>query len=94
MKRFLVLPAISVVYYLLSFIFGLPSVDHVLGLLTVATIGLVLYTMKSRKYDGWFEVEIDQGGVKRVSFVVAGDPETALETKDVLTFCVKRGETQ
>jgi hypothetical protein len=42
------------------------------------------------EYDGWVEVEVDKGGFRTASLVVAGDPETALETKETLTFKVIR----
>lgn len=93
MKRLLVFPSIALGYYLLGVIFGLPQVRHVLGVFMLLVIVSILVTMKTQKYHGHMEVEMDPGGVKRISFVVYGDPETVLETEDELRFKVKRDDT-
>jgi len=90
MKRLLLFPTISIIYYALNLIFVLPKVEHVLAFFAVLTFMFTVFTYKYRKVDGWVEVETDPGGVKKVSFVISGDPETMLETKDEVTFRINR----
>lgn len=94
MKRALIFPSVSVGYYLLSLIFALPGVEHVLAFLILVTIVTIVSVHKVKAYDGTIEVETDPGGVKRVSFVVPGDPETLLLNKTQVSFVVKKENSQ
>lgn len=86
MKKLLVIPLAALTYYIFGVAFDLPVVKHVLAIMYVAQVLVVLL----KKYDGVFEVELDPGGVKRVNFVIEGDPETMIERKHELWFKVKK----
>jgi hypothetical protein len=90
MKRILLFPAISIIYYVLNLIFILPKVEHVLAFFAVLTFMFTVFIYRFGKVDGLIEVEVDPGGIRKVSFVISGDPETMLESKDEVTFRVKR----
>lgn len=94
MKRALIFPSVSLGYYLFSLAITLPHVEHVLAFLILITIATIVGVNKSKAYDGYIEVEEDPGGVKRVSFVVPGDPETLLLNKTQVSFVVKKEKSQ
>ena len=95
MKRLLMIPVLALGYYIFGVFFDMPFVEHVLGLLlALQIVVIVAMHVFGAKYDGYVEVELDQGGVKKVSFVVEGDPETLLESKDELRFKVNKEESQ
>lgn len=100
MKRLttIILPAFASAYYALGGIWNLPETEKVVGTITVIItfLGAVLgissksYKNSDERFDGVVEVEEDPGGVKRVGFVVNGDPETLLQGKEEVTFKVQK----
>ena len=86
-----IFPAIGVVLYALG-------LDDVVGvvMLAIFLFGVEMCFIKKFakiEIDGYVEVEVDRGGMKTANLVVAGDPETILETKDIIVFKVRRDET-
>lgn len=84
----MVLPIIGVILWLLG-------LDDVVGfvLMIIFSMGVEMTYMRryfEHEINGYVNVEVDKGGFRTANLILAGDPETALETCDVLTFKVVR----
>lgn len=53
-------------------------------------VGLAMLLLRSKRFDGYVELEEDPGGVKRANLVIEGDPETLLQRKKSIRFGIKR----
>lgn len=94
------IPAFSAAYYGLAGAWDLPNADQVVatGAVIAACLGTLVgistnrYKATGAAYDGTINLEMDPGGMKTVNMVVDGDPETALASKDMITFKVVRND--
>jgi hypothetical protein len=92
------LALVTVIFPGIGFILFILGLDDIVGIMMLAIFLLGVEICFIRKWamidvDGYVEVEVDRGGMKTANLVVAGDPETILETKDILVFQVRREET-
>lgn len=84
----MVLPILGMVLWILG-------LDDVAGFVFLIIFILGVEMVYMRKYfepeiNGYVNVEVDPGGFRTANLIIDGDPETALETKDVLTFKILR----
>lgn len=89
------LTLVTVIFPGIGFGLYVLGVDELVGIMMLAILLFGIEMCFVRKLakveiDGYVEVEVDRGGMKRANLVVAGDPETILETKDVIVFKVRR----
>ena len=89
------LALLTVIFPGIGFILFILGLDDIVGVMMLVIFLLGVEICFIRKWamidvDGYVEVEVDRGGMKTANLVVAGDPETMLETKDVLIFKVRR----
>lgn len=92
------LTLLTVIFPAIGFILFLLGLDDIVGVMMLVIFLFGVEICFIRKWamidvDGYVEVEVDRGGMKTANLVVAGDPETILETKDILVFQVRREET-
>lgn len=92
------LALLTVIFPGIGFILFILGLDDIVGVMMLVIFLFGVEICFIRKWamidvDGYVEVEVDRGGMKTANLVVAGDPETILETKDILVFQVRREET-
>lgn len=91
------LPALGSLYFGLAQIWGLPNAEKVVGTIVVIDtfLGVLLnvaaksYNTSESKYDGTIDVEQVEGGPKRFTLNLNGDPET-LDTQNQVVFKINQ----
>lgn len=91
------LPALGTFYFALSQIWGLPYGEQVVGTIVAVDtlLGALLnlarksYLGSEAQYDGTIDVEQVEGGAKRFTLNLNGDPET-LDTQNQVVFKINQ----